>query len=327
MSKLSSARPTRAVRYLRILMVILATALPVLSLTVLGSLWLWQNGYVLIWALAAFATSLTAFAIERWALRDAFTQVRETSGEAEEAVTPKYATEREELAWQAVLDLQDEIEPASIDNRDALIDLGKRTVETVAKQMHPGHKDPLLKFTLPEMLALVERVSADLAPFVRDNIPLGDRLTVGQFLAIYRWRGILGVADKAYDIWRIIRMLNPATAVTQELRERITRHFYDWGRQELARRLTTAYISEVGRASIDLYSGRLRVADDAVGSTVDDEAAPSEVLAHNEVISPPATATQTPVKKKRGRLAPVGRVLRQTGNAAKFIWQRNKKKN
>lgn len=61
-----------AVRYLRILMFIIALALPIFSLAVLGSLWLWQHGYVLYWSIAALSATALAFAAERWMLRDAF---------------------------------------------------------------------------------------------------------------------------------------------------------------------------------------------------------------------------------------------------------------
>ncbi len=56
-----------------------------------------------------------------------------------------------------------------------------------------------------------------------------------------------------------MRLLNPVSAATQELRERFTRQIYDMGREHLARRLARAYVKEVGRAAIDLYGGNLRV--------------------------------------------------------------------
>lgn len=321
MSQSGKPKATRAVRYLRAAMLLIALALPILSLAVLGSVWLWQNGYILHWAVAALATTAVAFGIERWLLRDAFEGVDKAA--ASEPIDVSYTTERENAAWQAVLKLSEETEPDTINSRDALIDLGKRTVETVARQMHPEHKDPLLKFTLPELLALIERVSAELGPFMRETIPLGDRLTVGQFLAIYRWRGILDVADKAYDIWRIVRMMNPATAVAQELREKFTRQLYDWGRKELARRLTTAYVREVGRGAIDLYSGRLRYRTQAPAAL--EEAGFGQHDASVESLLPPH-AGETPVAEARKapparstRLATAGRVLRQTGNAAKLL--------
>ena len=132
-----------------------------------------------------------------------------------------------------------------------------RTIEAVARQIHPQDRNPLWKFTIPEALALVERVSADLRPFVVDNIPLGDQLTVGQVLKIYGWRSAIGMAEKAYDIWRLIRLVNPVTAAAQEAREQITKHLYANVRDQMARQLAGAYVREVGRAAIDLYGGRL----------------------------------------------------------------------
>ena len=129
----------------------------------------------------------------------------------------------------------------------------------VAKRLHPERSDPLLQFTVPEALAVIEQASAGLRDFVSGSFPLGDRVTVAQLMWLYRWRGALGLVEKGYDLWRIVRLLNPVSAVTQELRERFTRQIYDAGREHLARRLARAFVREVGRAAIDLYGGSLRV--------------------------------------------------------------------
>ena len=314
-------RSTPALRYLRFLMFGIALALPILSLVVLGSLWLWQNGYLLYWSAAAFGTTAIAFSAERWVLREAF-QNRPIVVPAVDTTMPEQ-TAREAAAWRAVVALSESVDPQTIDSRDAFLDLGKKTIDVVARHMHPDHKDPFYRFTLPELLALTAKVSAKLGPFVRENIPLGDRLTVGQILVIYRWRGVLNVADKAYDIWRIIRLMNPATAITQELREKLTRQLYDWGRNEAARRLNNAYVREIGRAAIDLHSGRLR----HTGQTDEFEESNSR------------TATLSPVDRTANEHAadvesapnPAGRpktrgarsLFRQIGNAAKLIFRRS----
>ena len=129
------------------------------------------------------------------------------------------------------------VRPAELTDRDRVLNLGMRTIEAVARQIHPQDRNPLWKFTIPEALALIERVSADLRPFVIDNIPLGDQLTVGQVLKIYGWRSAIGIAEKAYDIWRLIRLVNPVTAAAQEAREQITKHLYANVRDQLARQL------------------------------------------------------------------------------------------
>jgi predicted GTPase len=247
-------------------MAIIALALPLLSLILLGSLWLWQNGYIFYWAIGACLVTLAAYAVQRWLLRDAVTGVSEADRKME-GPEPGW-TAREKAAWDAVSDVVATLNPNELTSRDAIFALGTRTIDAVARQMHPGESDPVWKFTVPEALGLVQRVSGELGPFVRENIPLGDRLTVRQVMTIYRWRSVIGMAEMAYDLWRVVRLMNPASAITQEMRENVTRQIYDWGREELARRLATAYVREVGRAAIDLYSGRLRVAPEALASTV-----------------------------------------------------------
>ncbi len=276
-------KPSRALTYLRTAMVIIALALPLLSLIVLGSLWLFERGYFIYWAIAACLATVSAYAIERWLLRDAVASARATP---DEAAPPEASwTAQEVSAWDAVQKVVNSIEPAKLDSRDAVLALGTRTIDAVARQMHTGAKDPLWKFTLPEALALVERVSGELGPFVRDNIPLGDRLTVAQVMAIYRWRGVIGIAQSGYDLWRIIRLMNPASAITQEMRETVTKQIYDWGRDELGRRLAAAYVREVGRAAIDLYGGRLRVSPEALSATVT-EATRADLAEKTELAEP-----------------------------------------
>ncbi|MFT5508941.1 MAG: putative GTPase [Hyphomicrobiaceae bacterium] len=250
---------TTAVQYLRGVMIALALVLPTLSLAVLGTLWLWQNNALLIWGLAASGVALLIYFVELWL-------VRRRESELEISATPDTAsqeaadhrTPREQAAWAAVEQIAVDVKPDTLDNRDAVLALGVHTVEAVARSMHPDQKDPLWKFTVPEALALVERVSRQLNQFVIESVPLGDRLTIGQVLTVYRWRSFATVAEKAYDLWRILRFINPATAIAGELREKVSGQLLDGMRTEFTRRLARAYVREVGQAAIDLYSGRLR---------------------------------------------------------------------
>src|SRR5581483_11349042 len=95
-----------------------------------------------------------------------------------------------------------------------------------------------------------ERQSAGVHPH---GLPPGRRITVAQVMWLYRWRGALQLAEKGYDLWRILRLLNPVSAATQELRETFTRQIIEAGREHLGRRLARAFVKEVGRAAIDLY--------------------------------------------------------------------------
>jgi len=260
-----------------LILIALALLVPTLSLIPLGSLWLWQNGYLLYWAAFALAAALAVYAVERWLLRpsrlpDVPVQVLDDA-EAGRLARELAWSPLEEKAWRDVNLLAAKTDPARINTVDGLLDLGRETIESVARLMHPNRKDPLWQFTMPEALAIVERVSRRLRLMVVEQIPLGDRLTVAQALALYRWRGTIDAAERAYDVWRILRLANPATAATHEMRERLSKAMMQWGRDAVARRLTEAYVREVGRAAIDLYGGRLRVASVVLASHISDQTA------------------------------------------------------
>jgi uncharacterized protein len=251
----------RANIYLRGAMIFIALLLPMISLLPLGWLWLWERGWALYWVAAALSLGALAYTAELITLRRTLRQAPEPIEDVDNVAPDPSWTAREQAAWTAVEAIAANVRPAELSDRDKFLNLGMRTIEAVARQIHPQDRSPLWKFTIPEALALVERVSADLRPFVNDNIPLGDQLTVGQVLKIYGWRSAIGMAEKAYDIWRLIRLVNPVTAAAQEAREQITKHLYANVRDQLARQLARAYVREVGRAAIDLYGGRLRVSE------------------------------------------------------------------
>ena len=239
----------------RLVLLVVALLLPALSLLPLGTLWLWEKGYVAYWAIGACLVVAGVYYLQRRLI------VPLPAAEATPAAEPGDTgwTPRQEEAWADVMRLADAVRADRITSRDAVLALGLETIEVVAKRLHPERRDPLLQFTVPEALAVVERASANLHGFLVGSFPLGDRITVAQLMWLYRWRGALQLAEKGYDLWRIVRLLNPVSAATQELRERFTRQIYEAGREHLARRLAQAFVREVGRAAIDLYGGNLRV--------------------------------------------------------------------
>jgi predicted GTPase len=244
-------------RHLRLLLLAVALFLPVASLIPLGSYWLWQNGYLLHWSIAACVIVLASYLLQRRLILPAPPSAVQPPAENE--VADAAWNPLQMRAWEDVQRLAGEAKPERLSSRDAALNLGLETVEVVAKRLHPERRDPLLQFTVPEALAVIERTSKGLNRFLIDNFPLGDRITVAQVMWLYRWRGALDWAEKGHDLWRVVRLLNPLTAATHELRERFTRQIYEMGREHLAKRLARAFVMEVGRAAIDLYGGALRV--------------------------------------------------------------------
>lgn len=276
MNRKTGRREPRGAFYIRGAMLLIALTLPVFSLTVLGSIWLWQNGAILIWAAAAFGVTILIYGLERWLLSNAISAAdgHPSEGSEDSRIDPQSDadplwTARELEAWADVNALAESVSTEQLTSRDAILELGTRTIETVARRIHPEAKDPLWKFTVPEALALIERVSGQLRGFFIDSIPYGDRLTVAQALSIYRWRSAITIAERAYDVYRIIRaVVNPLTAIGGEMREQTQRQMLENVRGAAARRIANVYVREVGRAAIDLYSGRMQVTEKELETTV-----------------------------------------------------------
>ena len=248
----------RGNRVLRVALSTTSLILPAVTLIPFGSLWLWEHGYLLHWALGAFCLSATGILLQWWLLRG-------PQGDTDAAVATEMPaanwSEREQAAWVSADEFARGLTPDTVRGEAAIKDLALTTIRLVAAKMHPGEDNPLWNFTVPEALLLAERVSARLRPVVLDNVPLGDQLTVRQVLRLYEWRTAVDWAERAYDIWRIVRLLNPAAAITHEARERLTKKVYTSLKDEFTVRLAQGYVHEVAQAAIDLYSGRLRATD------------------------------------------------------------------
>ena len=304
---MSSTARTR--RNLILLSVGIGLVLPSLTLIPLGSLWLWERGLILYWAAATGLLVGIAAVVQRHLLRQPTLHTPNADAVDNDGILADMAawTPLELLAWQDVVALAGRVDPGRVTSQDDALALGLETIEAVAHRIHPEVRQPVWQFTVPEAFAMLERVSRRLGAFVDEHVPLSDRLTVAQALALYRWRGALGVAEKAYDIWRVVRMANPVTAATNEARERLSKHLMKWGREHVTRQLAEAYVKEVGRAAIDLYGGRLGVGHRALATTIND-------TTQVDRVQTPVRAVETAKSPGKWR-----RLWSQTANASRTI--------
>ena len=216
-----SSRATSARRTASLILIAIGLFIPALSLIPLGSLWLWQHGYLLYWTGFAFAAVMAVYLTQRHLLPppkalEAASDAPPPPADLDGPTRDLAWSPAEEMAWTEVQALARRTDPERIASTDGLWRLAQDTIATVAQKLHKGRDDPLWQFTTPEALAIIERVSRRLRMIVLDRVPFGDRLTVAQALAIYRWRGAVDVAERAYDVWRIVRLANPATAAANE---------------------------------------------------------------------------------------------------------------
>ena len=307
-----------AQRKTRIILLAAALLLPTLSLIPLGGFYLYEHGWLLYWAIAALAVATVGFLAERRWMTSGSRRLAQMKAADESRRREGHLT-LSDRAWGDVRAIAAKVDPESLTSSDAVLALGQRTIDAVARRMHPEKSDAMWQFTLPEALVIAERVSSRLGRFVETQIPLGDRLTVAQLMAVYRWRGMVGVAERAYDVWRVIRLANPATAVTHEAREQLSRAVVNWSKERVGRRIAEAYVEEVGRAAIDLYGGILRPHAESEASGSGEAERPGRALRALVIGASPArigvVTALTAMADRETELEGKGRILVHESNA------------
>ncbi len=146
-----------ATHSLHVLLLVVALLLPAASLVVLGSLWLWEHGFIVHWAIASCVVVTALYYLQK----SLILPIRPAEERSAEAGSAAWSSQQSQ-AWDDVLRLASTVDPDRMADRDGVLAVAHETISTVAKRLHPERADPLLQFTVPEALAVVERVSASL---------------------------------------------------------------------------------------------------------------------------------------------------------------------
>lgn len=239
----------------------LLLAAPVAVVLVAGFVWLWDRSWFLWWLVGAAALSAIAWgALRLW--ERALRASGKIDGEALTEADPTWSP-HERAAWEEVQRLSHEADASALTDHRALLATAQQTIEAVSRHYHPEHADPTLEFTVPELLLLTERVSARMRVLLLDHVPYSHRLKAGQLLRVWGYRPlaarVLAHSRTVYSLMRVLRIANPLSAVTAELRDHVVNDIYDTLQSHVRSRIVRLWIEEVGRAAIDLYSGRLRI--------------------------------------------------------------------
>jgi hypothetical protein len=230
-------------------------------LLAVGVAWLWEHGWFLWWLVAAAAVSLVVWG----GLRVRQRPLRSIPVAEPEALTERDPTwaPHEQAAWDTVRSLSGKADLAMLNDRRLMLAAARETIEAVAQHYHPGRPDPALEFTLPELLLLTERASARMRMLLLEHVPGSHRVKAGHILRVWGYQPMLSSAlahgRKAYSVLRILRVISPLNAAIAELRDRIVDDLFDNLQAQVRRKIVHIWIEEIGRAAIDLYSGRLRV--------------------------------------------------------------------
>ena len=246
----------------------LVLALPWLSLLALGVFWLWESGHGWIWAIAAAVLGLLAWPLSRSVQRRANAEARLALGDLAEPSRGWNVVERD--AWTEVLAIADATAPFAFTEMEPLVACARDIVEVVARRFHPEARTAWAQFSLPEFLLLAERLSRDVRREALRHIPAVRAIRLSHLLWVHRQNERYGAVAQTgwrmgFGLWRVVRAaLNPLQAAGQET----SGMFVEKTAKVLSYRLrayaTRLLVLEIGRASIDLYAGRLALSDEDV---------------------------------------------------------------
>ncbi len=239
------------------LLAFLFLMLPFLTLLGFGMLWLWQNSFLLFWALTMLISSGIGYGLQKFLIK----RERKLLAEAVTEPNPEWPLNAD-AAWAQVQALAEDCKPEDwpLEEGDWILVLGRRTMEVVARCYYPDVEKPLLELTVPYTLLVIERASRDMRRDVVENIPFSNRLTLGDLFRIQRWKD---KAEQIFGLYRASRaIVNPVDALLGEAWRQLRERSFMQARDELHRWFLRTYIRKVGYYAIDLYSGRLVLTDD-----------------------------------------------------------------
>lgn len=317
----------RLPRYWREVLLILLIALPWLSLLALGVVWLWQGGRVWIWALAAAAVGLLCWPLWRAVQRQSKEEARRALGDLAEPSRGWNVVERD--AWALVLTIADDTAPLSFVETEPLVALARRTIEVVARRFHTDADDAWAQFSLPEALLLAERLCRDVRREALRRIPgiRGIKLSHALWIRSQseRYGPVAHLGWRfGHGLWRVVRAaINPLQAVGQEVSGLALDRAAGVLSLHVRSYATRLLVLEIGRAAIDLYSGRLALSDeeiraaqqrDMADATVD-SVMPVRILLAGQVNAGKSSLLNGLAQEVRGAVGP----LATTVNAAEYL--------
>lgn len=239
----------------RILLVSLLITLPFLTLAGLGSYFLWQQNYGLIywWPMTGLTVAGLVLA---WYWQRKQQLLRPVDFDA----LPHW-TDRDREAWHLVEARARDaagLDPTRLMDIQFYLDTARDMALEIARFYHPNARDPLDALTLPEILAVVELASRDLAEMVDEYVPGGHLMSINNWRQAKRMSDWYRTANNIY--WVISAVFSPVNTGLRYLASQAgVGQPLQMLQNDLLAWFYTAYLQRVGTYLIDLHSGRLRV--------------------------------------------------------------------
>src|SRR5262249_59529597 len=152
-------------RYPRWAMLMVALLLPAVSLLPFGSLWLWQHGVILYWAIATCVMVVAVYYFEQKLIDPVAAPA--APDQIDPAPPEAGWSPRQAAAWEDVARLANQVSPERMTSREAVLGLGLEAIEGVAKRLDPERRGPPCGGSLPGGVGGVGKARPQHARFSR----------------------------------------------------------------------------------------------------------------------------------------------------------------
>jgi len=242
----------------RIFVVLALVVSPVLVLAVVGSYFLWERGLSFwLWWPMAVCLGLGYVLAWHWHRKERLLKPIDFQ-------PPLHWTGRDKEAWKLVearARAGAQLSAEQMTSFDLYIDTAKEMSLELARFYHPSARDPVAHLTIPEMLAVIELASHDMAELVDAYLPGGHLLTIRDFRRARVATEWYLTANKVY--WAVSALLAPInTGIRYVASQAGLSRPLQVLQQNLLVWFYVAYLQRMGTYLIDLNSGRLRVGAD-----------------------------------------------------------------
>lgn len=255
---------------------VLVVILPVVTLSIVGLIYLSENNLLFMVLLAWLAATVVGYlALVVWPSRQ-YAKRGEIPSQTEKNSTDENVSLPQQLTPQSDWTAQDieiwttlcqTIENLLAENPawETMPDLSLLLLSDVSsyynKTSHKFSDDPTLKyrFTVPEALLVLSIGAHRYREMVLTHIPFSESVSVSSMLSLYeRQTDIRTGYTWLNRARRILRVSNPLAAAVGELKDQFTDRVFSHLSNNVQKDLKRLLLQEVAQVGIDLYSGKLK---------------------------------------------------------------------
>jgi predicted GTPase len=238
----------------RLVVLAALAAAPIVFLIGAGSYLLWERGWW-FWLWWPMSACLALAYVLGWRWQKKFRLLRLDFD------IPLHWTDRDRQAWHLVearAKAGAHLDADKLSSAPFYLQTAQEMALELARFYHPKAQDPISSLTIPEMLAVVELASHDLAEMVDQYLPGGHLLTVNDWRRAKKASDWYQRASSVY--WLISSVFSPVNTGVRYLASHIgLSRPLQMLQQNLILWFYSAFVHRMGHYLVELHSGRLRV--------------------------------------------------------------------